>query len=355
MPELPKLENRVRDHRERRGWSQEELARRSGLSRAGISAIETGRLVPSAAAALALASAFGRRVEDLFRLSSSASEPAVWAWNPRRTPCRYWRAEVAGRERLYPVEANPLGVVPHDGVWDNGACRDEGTADPSSTLVIACCDPAVGLLADVLARSAGVRLLVLPRSSRAALGLLEQGLVHAAGLHLGAAGAAEGNAEVVQHGLGPGFQLLRVARWEEGVAFAPALQLPTVREATIRANLRWVGREPGSGARQCLDELLAGRPLAPEYVATDHRGVAEAVRLGWAEAGVCLRLTSEEAGLDFLSVREEAYDLCFPNAWKDDPRLRSLLDAVRTPSYRRGLGALPGYNTAETGELQPVG
>jgi molybdate-binding protein/transcriptional regulator with XRE-family HTH domain len=353
MPELPRLENRVREHRDRRGWSQEDLARRSGLSRAGISAIETGRLVPSAAAALALASAFGRRVEDLFRLPSTANEPAVWAWNPRREPCRYWSAEVAGRVRLYPVEANPLGVVPHDGVWEKGACRDEVTTDPSSTLVVAGCDPAVGVLADVLGRTAGVRLLALPRSSRAALGLLEQGLVHAAGIHLAAAGAAEGNAAAVRHGLGTGYQLLRVARWEEGIAFAPALQLPTVSEA-VRADLRWVGREPGSGARQCLDELLVGQRPAPEHVATDHRGVAEAVRLGWAEAGVCLRLTSEEAGLDFLSVREEAYDLCFSDALKDDARLRALLDAVRSPSYRRGLGALPGYDTAETGELQPV-
>ena len=40
------LENEVRAYRTRLGWSQEELASRSGLSRAGISAIETGRLIP---------------------------------------------------------------------------------------------------------------------------------------------------------------------------------------------------------------------------------------------------------------------------------------------------------------------
>ena len=54
-----------------RGWSQEELARLSGLSRAGVSAIETGRLIPSAAAALALAAALECRVEDLFRLQGA--------------------------------------------------------------------------------------------------------------------------------------------------------------------------------------------------------------------------------------------------------------------------------------------
>jgi len=353
MSKRPALECLIREQRVRRGWSQEELARRSGLSRAGISAIETGRLVPSAASALALAAAFGRRVEDLFRLPRVAAEPAAWAWPPRREPCRYWRAEVAGRLRRYPVEPTALGVLPHDGVSEAGACRDEGTADPSATLVVACCDPAVGLLADALARAAGVRLLALPRSSRAALALLEQGLVHAAGVHLAPADSAGGNASAVRQGLGPGFRLLRVARWEEGIALAPGLGLASIR-AAVRAEVRWVGREAGSGARQCLDELLSGRPPIPERVATDHRGVAEAIRLGWAEVGVCLRLASEEAGLDFLSVRHEAYDLCYPDALDGDSRLRALRDTVRSPSYRRCLAALPGYDSTKAGDVQPV-
>ena len=40
--------------------------------------------------------------------------------------------------------------------------------------------------------------------------------------------------------------------------------------------------------------------------ALDHRGVAEAIRAGWADAGICLRLTSDEANLSFLSVRRES-------------------------------------------------
>jgi molybdate-binding protein len=89
-------------------------------------------------------------------------------------------------------------------------------------------------------------------------------------------------------------------------------------------------------------------------MASDHRGVAEAVRSGWADAGVCLRLVSEEAGLDFLGVREAAYDLCFPARWEEDPRIQALLEAVRSPAYRQALGELPGYDSAETGDLQHV-
>jgi len=352
MFELPRLENWVREQRSRRGWSQEELARRSGLSRAGISAIETGRLVPSAAAALALATAFDCCVEDLFRLPRPATQSAIWAWPPNHEPCRYWHAFVGERTLLYPVEATPLGVIPQDGIYREGDSREQGRADPSDTLVIACCDPAVGLLAAELARSTGVRLIALPRSSRAALVLLGQGLIHVAGVHLARVGDPGENATVVRDQLGAGYRLLHVARWEEGVTFKPCLHFATIREA-VHANLRWIGREPGSGARQCLDELFGGRQL-PLCLASDHRSVAEAVRSGWADVGVCLRLVSEEAGLDFLGVREEPYDLCFPDRWKSDHRIRALIDVVRSSSYRRTLGELPGYESSETGELQRV-
>ena len=333
MPKLPRLENRVREHREKRGWSQDELAQRAALSRAGVSAIETGRLVPSASAALSLASALGCRVEDLFRLDRPADAPPVasWAWPPRREPCRYWKAEVGGRLWLYPAEATPSGVLPHDGIARDGTFSEPGDLEPSSTLVVATCDPAVSLLADELRRS-GVRLLPLPRSSRAALSLLGDGLVHAAGLHLAPADASsDGNVAAVRERLGPGYRLLRVARWEEGLCVAPALGLSSVRSA-LAAGLRWVGREEGSGARQCLDELLGDR-RPPRRIAADHRGVADAVRHGWADLGVCLRLPAEESGLDFLDVRRESYDLCFPSAFESDPRIGALIAAVRSPAY----------------------
>ena len=352
MAHLPPFENSLRDQRVGRGWSQEELAKAAGLSRAGVSAIETDRLVPSAAAALALAAALECRVEDLFRLKVAEKSKPVWAWPPRRDRCRYWAALVRGVVRRYPAEATPLGVVPHDGIdLDESAQGDGG--DPRNTLVIACCDPAVGVLAAELAQTAGVRLLALERPSRAALALLGQGLVHIAGVHLSGADNRAGNAAVVKNALGAGFSLLRVARWEEGIVFAPGRSLPSVR-AAARSDLRWIARETGSGARQCLDEILGSRRAGSLCLASDHRGVAQAVRNGWADAGVCVRLVSDEAGLDFLGVRQEAYDLCFPAESQADPRVQALLHAVRSNSFRRTVGELPGYDSTETGELQHI-
>jgi molybdate-binding protein len=80
--------------------------------------------------------------------------------------------------------------------------------------------------------------------------------------------------------------------------------------------------------------------------------VADAVRSGWADVGVCHRLTCEEAGLRFLRVRVEHFDLCVPA--DGDPRTDALVRVVRSPGYRRLLGDLPGYDAARAGEVEAV-
>ena len=71
--------NRVKQFRVRRGWSQDQLAEMAGVSCAAVSAIEIQRLVPSVAAALALARAFACRVEDLFGVGEDQSGEEPWA------------------------------------------------------------------------------------------------------------------------------------------------------------------------------------------------------------------------------------------------------------------------------------
>lgn len=349
MSNTPELKNCVRERRVARGWSQQELADRATIARASVSAIEMGRLVPSAAAALALAAALDCRVEDLFRLGDQSTTEPTWAWRSARLTARYWQAEVAGREWLYPVEPTYAGTLPHDGLFDGPTVLSRVETLPP-TLVMATCDPAVGLLSSELSRASGLRLLPLVRSSRAALRLLQEQKVHVAGLHLGPEGTDE-NAAVVREMLGPGYRLVRVAAWDEGIVTAGDRKLSSARAAR-RARFKWVGREPGSGARQCFEEVL-GSSVSPRRIALDHRGVAEAVRAGWADAGICLRLVGEEASLEFLHVRSEAYDLCYPEYLENDARLRALLTALRGPRYRGQLADLAGYRVA-TGEIVPI-
>jgi molybdate-binding protein/transcriptional regulator with XRE-family HTH domain len=341
--------NSVRTRRLARGWSQQELADRAALSRAGISAVESGRLAPSVTAALALAKALGCTVEELFLPSSREDAASDWAIEPARPRVRFWQARVADRVWKYPVEDDSPQLDWHDGV---AGAREPRPSDPdlaNRTLVVAGCDPAAGLLAAEYARQFQFRMIVLRRSSREALKLLAAGKVHAAGLHLGDAQHRSGNRSAARAQVGSGCVLVRVARWEEGLALGPRLKAAATA-ALGSAKTRWVGREEGSGARQCQDEILAGRP-APRRVAFDHRSVASAVKCGWADVGPCVRLASEESGLGFLKITEKDYDLCFLPDSQSDPRITALVATLASRRYRARLAELPGYSTRHTGEL----
>ena len=60
------MENRLKAIREGRGWSQGELARRLGVSRQTINAVDTDKYDPSLPRALRMATLFGVAVPDLF-------------------------------------------------------------------------------------------------------------------------------------------------------------------------------------------------------------------------------------------------------------------------------------------------
>ena len=347
MTNEPLPSNRVRQYRTSCGITQAELAEKAGISRTAVTAIEGERQVPSVAAALALAGALGVTVEELFGPTVTASKTEVWAWNPSTANRNHWSAEVGGKLVFYPADSMPSITALPDAAMTNR--HTSLTSRASETLVMASCDPAAGLLASQFNESTGLRLIVLHRSSQQAIEMLQKGLVHLAGLHFSTADDPGRNENAVRTTLGTGFQMLRMAQWQEGVAVSPKANLRSVKSVTS-ARIKWIGREVGSGARECLDRLLENRHR-PRHIARNHRGVAEAIRSGWAEAGVCVQLVSAEAGLVFLPVQEEAFDLCYPAALSEDRRIKAFVSVVRSSAYRMLLAELPGYDTSETGTV----
>ena len=60
------MQSRVRELRERRGWSQGELAEQLEVSRQTVNAIETGKYDPSLPLAFRIAKLFGQPIERIF-------------------------------------------------------------------------------------------------------------------------------------------------------------------------------------------------------------------------------------------------------------------------------------------------
>jgi putative transcriptional regulator len=68
---LPTIRNRIQELRHQRGWTQQELADATGVSRQSINSIERNRYVPSLHLALTFARVFGRSTDEIFTLEKS--------------------------------------------------------------------------------------------------------------------------------------------------------------------------------------------------------------------------------------------------------------------------------------------
>ena len=61
------MNNRIKQLRLAREWSQSDLAAALAVSRQTVNAIENGRYEPSPPLAFAIAAVFERRIEDIFQ------------------------------------------------------------------------------------------------------------------------------------------------------------------------------------------------------------------------------------------------------------------------------------------------
>jgi len=66
----PHVKNRIKEFRNEKGWTQQELADKVGVSRQSINSIERDRYVPSLPLALTFARVFGRSTDELFKLET---------------------------------------------------------------------------------------------------------------------------------------------------------------------------------------------------------------------------------------------------------------------------------------------
>ena len=63
-----KVNNRIREVRTEKGWTQEQLSEETGVSRQSINSIERGKYIPSLPLALKFARVFECSTDSLFQL-----------------------------------------------------------------------------------------------------------------------------------------------------------------------------------------------------------------------------------------------------------------------------------------------
>jgi putative molybdopterin biosynthesis protein len=360
----------LRRAREARGLTQLELARRAGISRQALGALEADAYQPGVVVAIALARELGDTVEGLFDAEPTKESRRIRvSWTGEQVPAikalrRVALARVGGKVVAVAQPAARLMLSPAGGMLEGGR-RGEVEVDTfrtpeeiDSTLLIAGCDPSVAMLSDWLTRThSAVFAAALPCSSSTAINALLEGRAHAAGVHLRDPASGEYNMAYVKRALGRRRSVvINFARWELGFATDPANRHKIRGFADLaRKGLRIINREQGSGARLALDEglreigLKAGQIMGYESELGGHLEVAEAIAAGRADVAVTIRVAANAYGLGFVPLREERYDVVVLERDLDTKPVKVMLDALSSNRFAREINHFCAYDTDQMG------
>ena len=211
-------------------------------------------------------------------------------------------------------------------------------------------DPAL----DVLVRAAGDSVVVVPgpRGSVNGIVQLSRGAADASALHLLDMASGRWNDPLARGALGgETVQLVHLWRREQGLVVARGNPhgIGTVADLSGR-RLAW--RPAGTGSRLLLERLMLAAACEPHpdvgEPAESHLAVAAAVATGAADAGLAVRAVAESAGLDWVPVMSEPFELALDPAAA--AAAEPLLAKLAESSLQARLAAMPGYDLSMSGE-----
>lgn len=365
------IQNQLGEVRRQRGVTATDLAKRVGVTRQTIYAIEAGTYVPNTEVTLRLAQELDVRVEELFFLEgeSAAEAETVQAEMLSAAPLKDGRpvriCRVDQRLVSVPVQAWPYYLPEADGVLTKvGRTKAEvrlfAKDDPhQKKLLIAGCDPAMGMVSSVVERLSGVEIVSAPASSKLAVKWLMEGKVHVAGCHLRDAATGQFNLPYLTREYpGEDLAVVTFASWEQGFVTAPGNPQKIRKVEDIASNpSRFINREVGSGSHELFEQMLrlaritGKKILGYDSFAAGHLAAAYMVVADVADVCIATRSAAQTFGLHFVPVQTERYDLVMHRATLDLPVVQTFLDVLQRASLRRKLETLAGYDTSETGAL----
>jgi putative molybdopterin biosynthesis protein len=129
-------------------------------------------------------------------------------------------------------------------------------------------------------------------------------------------------------------------------------------ESVCRRSVRFAQRQEGSGTSRLVERLLAEQGVRPRWTPVgpfgSHLEVAHAIRSGRADAGIGIRMAAALAGLSFVPLVREQFDLAIPASFMSHPRVREFLDFAVAELEVEARSGHAGYTFEELGRLRVV-
>lgn len=331
------LGRRVRTRRVARGLTQAQLADLAGVSRQLIGAVEADRHLPRVDAAVRLATALATTVEDLLVPETGAAVGVLEDPVPG-TLVRVGR--VGDRLVCTPVEDSGEGWAAADGRFQDGRVEVFGSERPA--LVVAGCDPIIGLAARLLEAASGPRVVPVATSTTTARTVLAAGRGHAVIVHGPPGRLAAPPARV---------RRWHVARWQVGLAAPNDLPTGWVADA-LAGRIPVVQREAGAGSQAAFErarrrDASDGRRVDGPRVGSHTQAAMRAVHDRMV--AVTIEPAARALGLGFHALEEHCSELWVAPAHADGARFHAFMDELAGPRVGQRLAALGGYDLADTG------
>lgn len=331
------LGDRIRALRLARGLTQVQLAELAQVSRQLVGAVEADRHLPRVDAAVRLAAALSTTVEELLAADTRevvgvVEEPAEGAL--------VRIARVGDRLVCVPAAGSGEGWATADAQIHDGAVELFDVERPA--VVVAGCDPIVGLASRLLEAASGPRVMPVATSSATAAAVLAAGRSHAVTVHGPDPHRADGPGEV---------RRWHIARWRVGLA-APADLPDGWVEDALAGRIEVVHREPGAGAQAAFERARAADAAAP----TPLRGprVGGHAEAAWrAVTDRMVAVTIEPAalanGLAFHPLETHTSELWVAADHTDNPLLHTFMNELVGERVHRRLAAIGGYDLTHNG------
>jgi putative molybdopterin biosynthesis protein len=237
--------------------------------------------------------------------------------------------------------------------------RPEGLTRPEPAPIVAGShDP----LLEWALRESGCGLATLAVGSEAGLDRFIAGEAIAAAVHLHALDDPAADANVAALAARSDMQdavMIAFCRREQGLLLASGnpLGLHSI-EDVIAKRARIAMRPKGAGAQLLLlamlqqakatmDRLVTVAPLCPTGP-----DIAQAIRAGRADTGIATRAVADAAGLDFVPIVWEPFDLVMRQRDYFRPALQALIKFLHSDELSQRAGEMGGYDLTVTGSVR---
>lgn len=213
-------------------------------------------------------------------------------------------------------------------------------------------------------RESGCGLATLAVGSEAGLTRFTAGETIAAAMHLHALDDPNADANVAAMAGRSDVQdavLIGFCRREQGFLLAPGnpLKIGSIDDVIAR-NARIAMRPKGAGAQLLLLSLLHRAKTSLDKLATvspvcpTGPDIAQAIRAGRADTGIATRSVANSAGLDFVAIVWEPFDLLMRQRDYFRPALQGLLKFLRSDDLSARAQEMGGYDMRDAGSVRFV-